>query len=118
MSLRRSATREPILGLSMRRLLLIPMVLPLGVPALAGAGRRVPGDGTLEVQNGRGLVDVQARGGIIGRFDSGRMLVDDPIEGDGRGAIVYGAERIRELGATRTLYIGEDVRFRLIGGGW
>lgn len=102
----------------MRRLLLITVVLLLGVPALAGAGRRVPGDGTLEVQSGRGLVDVQARGGIIGRFDTGRLIIDDPIEGDGSGPIVYGAERIRELGPTRTLYIGEDVRFRLIGGGW
>ena len=42
--------------------------------------------------------------------------VEDPIEGDGSGPIVYGAERIRDLGNHRTLYVGEDVRFRMIGG--
>lgn len=102
----------------MSRLTLLALVLLLAVPALAGAGPRAPGDGTLEVQDGRGLVIVQARGGILGRFDSGRMVIEDPVGGDGSGPIVYGAERIRELGAFRTLYIGEDVRFRLIGGGY
>lgn len=100
----------------MRRLLLLALVLVLAMPAVAGAIKRGPGDGTLVVDNGRGMVFVNARGGIIGRFDTGRLIVDDPIASDGSGPIVYGADRIRELDATRTLYIGEDVRFRLIGG--
>ena len=92
------------------------MVLGLVLPATAWAIRSLPGDGTLVVDNGRGVVVVRARGGIIGRFDSGRLIVEDPVQGDGSGPVVYGAERIRELGANRTLYIGEDVRFRMIGG--
>ena len=100
----------------MRRFLLLLLALCLTLPAAAWAFRALPGDGTLVVDNGRGVVIVRARGGIIGRFDSGRLIVDDSVEGDGSGPIVYGAERIRELGGRRTLYIGEDVRFRMIGG--
>ena len=100
----------------MRRLLPFLLVLGLVLPAAAWALRAAPGDGTLVVENGRGSVVVRARGGIIGRFDSGRLVVDDPADGDGAAAIVYGAERIREVSAKRTLYIGEDVRFRIIGG--
>jgi hypothetical protein len=100
----------------MRRLVLILLALGLGLPAGALAVKDLPGDGSLVVDNARGLVAVRARGGIIGRFDSGRLIVEDPMEGDGSGPVVYGAERIRELSPTTTLYIGEDVRFRLIGG--
>ena len=100
----------------MRRFSLLLTVLALVLPAAAWALRALPGDGTLVVNDGRGVVVVRARGAIIGRFDSGRLIVDDPIERDGTGPIVYGAERIRELSARRTLYIGQDVRFRMIGG--
>src|SRR5207237_3920124 len=109
--------RRAILSEPMRRLVLILLLgTTLGLPAGAVAVRELPGDGTLVVDNARGLVNVRARGGIIGRFDSGRLVVEDPVEGDGSGPRVYGADRIRELGPTTTLYIGEDVRFRLIGG--
>ena len=100
----------------MRRLVLTMLVLGLSVPAAALAVKDLPGDGSIVVDNARGIVTVRARGGIIGRFDSGRLVIEDPISGDGSGPIVYGAERIRELGPRTTLYIGEDVRFRLIGG--
>jgi hypothetical protein len=100
----------------MRRLVLILLVIGLGLPAGASAVRELPGDGSLVVDNARGLVVVRARGGVIGRFDSGRLIVDDPVEGDGSGPVVYGADRVRDLGPHTTLYIGEDVRFRLIGG--
>jgi hypothetical protein len=100
----------------MRRFIPLLLVLLLALPATAWAVRTVPGDGTLVVDNGRGQVNIRARGGIIGRFDSGRLIVEDPVEGDGSGPIVYGAERIRDLGQHRMLYVGEDVRFRMIGG--
>lgn len=102
----------------MRKLALLTLVLLLSVPTAAWALRRAPGDGSLVVQSGRGVVSIFARGGIIGRFDSGRLLVDLPLDSEGSGPIVYGAERIREIGLTRTLYIGEDLRFRLIGGAY
>lgn len=112
----RITSQQGILTKTMRRFLLLLIVLGLALPATAWAVRTSPGDGTLVVGNGRGLVIVRARGAILGRFDSGRLVVEDPVEGDGSGPIVYGAERIRELPGHRTLYIGEDVRFRMIGG--
>jgi hypothetical protein len=102
----------------MRRLVFMVLAVGLGLPAAASAVQELPGDGSLVVDNARGFVTVRARGGIIGRFDSGRLVVDDPVEGDGSGPIVYGADRIRELGPKTTLYIGEDIRFRLIGGSY
>jgi len=100
----------------MRRFVPILVVLVLALPATSWALGNLAGDGTLVVDNGRGQVLVKARGGIIGRFDSGRLLVEETVGSDGRGPVVYGAERIRDLGGHRTLYVGEDVRFRMIGG--
>lgn len=94
---------------------LVALAASLGAAA-SQAGPQPPGDGTLVVQNGRGIVAVSARGGIIGRFDSGRVIIDDPVEDDGTPPVVYGAERIRDLSDTKTLYIGTDLRFRIVGG--
>jgi hypothetical protein len=102
----------------MRRLLLTMLAIGLGLPAGASAVQELPGDGSLVVDNARGLVTLRARGGIIGRFDSGRLVMEDLYDGDGSGPIVYGADRVRELGPRMTLYIGEDIRFRLIGGAY
>jgi hypothetical protein len=98
----------------MRRFIPILLVLLLALPATAWAVRTLPGDGTLVVDNGHGVVSVRARGGIIGRFDSGSVVIEQP-EG-GKAATVYGAERISDLGNGRTRWTGEDVRFRVIGG--
>jgi hypothetical protein len=98
----------------MRRFIPILLVLLLALPATAWAVRSLPGDGTLVVDNGKGIVVIRARGGIIGRFDSGSVVIEEP-EG-GKIPTVYGAERIRDLGNGRTQWTGEDVRFRLIGG--
>ena len=91
-------------------------LLALGLSAASGASNGALGDGTLVVKEGRGTVGVAVRGGIIGRFDSGRVIIEDPVLGDGTGPIVFGAQSSRVLTATKTLYIGTDVRFRLIGG--
>jgi hypothetical protein len=99
----------------MRRFSLILFVLLLALPATAWAIHAGPGDGTLVVDNGRGQVTVRARGGITGRFDSGRLIVEETASG-ANPPIVYGVERMRDLGLHRTLYVGEDVRFRMIGG--
>ena len=96
-------------------LCIVACAAPLGVAA-SQAEPLTPRDGTLVVQNGRGIVAVSARGGIIGRFDSGRVLIEDPIESDGTPPVVYGAERVRDLSNSKTLYVGTDVRFRIIGG--
>ena len=93
----------------MRRLVLIMLVLGLSAPAAALAVRELPGDGTLVVDNARGVVTVRARGGIIGGSTRAGLTIDDPIEGDGGAPFVYGADRVSVLGPHTTLYVGEDV---------
>jgi hypothetical protein len=101
----------------MRRLAVLIGVLVLALPAGAGAFKRSPGDGTLVVDNAQGVVTLNLRGGIIGRFDQGTIEIVDPIEGDGLPPIVRGYQQARQLGPRRIQYSGEgDVRFRLIGG--
>jgi hypothetical protein len=91
-------------------------VLAFGLPAGSQARTDAVGDGSLVVKDGRGTVSVALRGGIIGRFDSGSVWIDDPVAGDGSGPIVYGYSSERQLTPTKKLYIGTDVRFRLVGG--
>ena len=100
----------------MRRLVLLALVVALVLPAAAWAGAALPGDGTLVVDNGNGLVTIRARGGILGRFVTGNMVITDLDLADGKVPVVYGAETIQALGGGRTRYSGDDLRFRMIGG--
>jgi hypothetical protein len=101
----------------MRRLLVTLGVLALAAPAAGLAGREDPGDGTLSLRGGHGTFTVSARGAVIGSFAHGKVIVTDPIDGDGTGPIVSGDEwqKDRPDGIT-TVYGGTRVRFRLIGG--
>jgi hypothetical protein len=82
----------------------------------AGAGPPVPTDGTLIVRDGIGHIVINAKGGVIGRFDKGQVTIKDPIPGDGTGPIVTGAEAEHSINDTTTRYSGANVRFRIIGG--
>jgi hypothetical protein len=99
-----------------RKLLACLAVLACGIPAAAGASVRGPGDGTLSVRDARGTFIVSARGGIIGTFARGRVVITDPDPSDGTGPIVTGNDWRRERSDTTTVYGGTKVRFRLIGG--
>jgi hypothetical protein len=105
-----------ILRTAMRRLVLLALVVVLALPVAAWAASALPGDGTLVVDNGNGAVTVRARGGILGRFDYGTVVITDLDLTDGKAPAVYGAETIQPLGAGRTRYTGDQVRFRMIGG--
>jgi hypothetical protein len=111
-----------ILSPAMRRFLPLVLVLALTLPAAAWAAASstadssTAGDGTLVVDNGNGRVIVRARGGILGRFDTGSVIISDLDVSDGKVPVVYGADSIRVLGGGRTMYSGEDIRFRMIGG--
>jgi hypothetical protein len=102
----------------MRPLLVIFAVLALLVPALAFAGPLDIGDGTVSVRDGRGSFTVNARGAVIGSFARGRVIITDPIDGDGSGPIVsMSSDDVkRDRSDTTTVYIGTRIRFRLIGG--
>ena len=111
-----------ILTQAMRRFFPLVLVMALLLPAAAWAATaslgtsRAPGDGTLVVDNGNGSVVVRARGGILGRFDQGSVIISDLDPTDGRVPVVSGAETFRFLSGGRTLYSGDDIRFRMIGG--
>jgi hypothetical protein len=100
----------------MRRLLVTLGVLALAVPAASLAGREDPGDGTFSLRGGHGIFTVNARGAVIGSFVHGKVIITDPIDGDGTGPIVSGDEWQKDRSDTTTVYGGTRVRFRLIGG--
>jgi len=62
-----------------RALVTIALAVLLTVPAAAFAERVAPGSGSLVVQNAAGSLYVNAKGGIIGRFDQGSITVFDPV---------------------------------------
>jgi hypothetical protein len=100
----------------MRRHLVVIAVLALALPATALAVKGDAADGSLSVRQGHGTFIVNARGGIIGSFARGRVVITDPIDGDGTGPIVSGDDWHKERSDTTTVYGGTRVRFRLIGG--
>ena len=100
----------------MRRLLIALALVALAVPAAAAGVRLDPADGTLSVRDGCGTFTVNARGGVIGSFARGRVIITDPVDGDGTGPIVSGDDWHKDRSDTTTVYGGTRVRFRLIGG--
>jgi hypothetical protein len=101
----------------MRRLLTFA-VLGLALALPAGAVARTSGstDGTLSVKDARGIVTIQGRGGVIGSFNKGSVLINDPVDGDGTGPIVTGDDWSKDKTDTATQWGGTRVRFRIIGG--
>ena len=96
-----------------RLLVLLPCLVALGAaPAQAGA----PGKGTLSVRDGYGMLQLSARGALIGRIERGKITVTDPNLADARRPIVMGAER-KKLSRNRktTVYTGRDMRLRSTG---
>ncbi len=110
-----------ILPFAVRRFALLPLLVALVVPAAASAVRTSPGDGTLSVRNGEGMVKLSVRGVIIGRFDSGRLIVDAPKDGDCDMLEVWGATREKPIAdddgvVYRCQFSGPNIRFRFVGG--
>jgi hypothetical protein len=101
----------------MRRLLTFAVLaLALALPVGAAARLSSQNDGTLSVKDARGVFTIQGRGGVIGSFAKGSVLINDPVDGDGTGPIVTGDEWSRDKSDTATSWGGMRVRFRIIGG--
>ena len=99
----------------MRRLCLSLLCGLLAVPA-AVAATRMTGDGVFELKDAAGTVMLTGtRGTVWGQMDSGRLIVTDPLAGDG-AVFVSGAEVVKTIGDTITSYSGKDIRFRVTGG--
>jgi hypothetical protein len=102
--------------MSMRRLCLILLASLIAVPAAVGAARGA-GDGGGGVRDVDGNVTmVGARGIVYGQMDSGKLVVTDPLPGDG-AIFVSGADRTRPgFNDNLTIYSGKNLHFRVTGG--
>jgi len=99
-----------------RRIIITAALLALLVPAVAAARTSAPGDGTLVVKDGNAaLITLQARGGVVGRFDQGTLKIKDPNPDDDFDPVVTGAEKTHSVNDFVTIYSGKNVRFRFIG---
>jgi hypothetical protein len=101
-----------------RRVLVILALLALVLPAAAAARLRASDDdGTLTIKDGNAYVQMIAKGGVIGRFTSGVLLVRDPNPDDTYEEVVTGtAVRSHDIDDHLTRYTGKNLRFRYIGG--
>jgi hypothetical protein len=103
----------------MRRLLTFAVLaLALALPVGAAARPLGPNDGTLSVNDARGVMTIQARpGAVIGTLARGSVTITDPVDGDGTGPIITGDDSPPvEKSETTTMWRGNKVRFRIIGG--
>ena len=95
------------------RKLLILLALTLVLPATAYSQLRAS-NGTLSIREGRGIVQLDARGSMTGRVN-GRLTVNDPKPYDAKRPVVYGAAKTIYRSAKTTIYQGKNIRFRLGG---
>src|ERR1700675_1537255 len=101
----------------MRALLTFAVLVALALPAASLARDQGASDGTLSVRDGRGTITISGRGGVLGSFARGSVMISDPVEGDGTGPIVTGDDFPPvEKNDTTTTWRGTKVRFRIIGG--
>ena len=109
----------------MRRLLFITLLACLAVPSAALATKRAPGDGSLVVRNGAGLLRLDLTGAVIGRLDAGQVEIASLSEDDCDEWVVWGADRERTRSArtgvttcTFTVFLRtpQAIRFRVVLG--
>src|SRR5262245_40735626 len=89
-------------------------VLALFIPAAAQSQSSATQNGTLSIKEGRGLVELDARGSITGRAN-GKLTITDAKPFDSKRPVVYGATKTTYRNARTTVYQGKNLRFRLIG---
>jgi hypothetical protein len=100
----------------MRRCLVPLLILAAAFPA-AALSERAPADGSLAVRDGRGKVQLNVKGSLIGRLGNGSITIEELAPDDETEPVVRGYETFKwsKNGNVRT-YTGKNVRFRLIGG--
>ena len=101
----------------MRRLFLAAFVALLTVPtALGGISAAGAEDGTLSIRNASGVIHLNVTGSVLGRFDSGNIVISDLNPEDSKVPQVRGWEDKEKLSDKKTRYSGKRVRFRIVGG--
>jgi hypothetical protein len=99
----------------MRRILIALALVAFALPAAAVSALQL-NEGALSVEEGRGKVTIEARGGFIGRIAAGSVTIYDLTPEDVNDPVVYGDDRIGLVGDTGIKYSGTALRFRLGGG--
>jgi hypothetical protein len=89
------------------------LMLALLAPA-AALSQPAAQNGTLSIREGRGIVQLDARGSMTGRVN-GKITITDPKPYDTKRPVVYGASKTTYRNVRTTLYQGKNLRFRLIG---
>jgi hypothetical protein len=104
----------------MRTLVLLACSLASAAALAGGARAEDPGNGTLSVARGKGLVVLEVRGNILGRLGSGMLTVSDLTPRDKYTATVVARKMrdVRALGPRTTRYRGQGIRFRMLGGSY
>jgi hypothetical protein len=107
----------------MKRLALFSVLATaLALPTVGLALVSTAGDGTLAIRNGVGdpgapVVSLVVSGAVTGHVDGGRILVDDLNGPSTLTPTVTGADRpAHDLPSGATIYAGNDLSFRAIGG--
>jgi hypothetical protein len=78
-----------------------------------------PNVGVLSVEQGKGVVMLDIRGSVLGRLTSGSLRVTDLTPRDRYNGLVVGRKLTQErVGPRITLYRGQGLRFRMVGGGY
>ena len=100
-----------------QRLVLSFCALALLLPATAFASKAARGDGTLSLKNANVTkVVIQANGAVLGRFDSGKLLLTDHHPADADVPVLLGCNVEKPINEKTTLCSGTNIRFRSIGG--
>ena len=106
----------------MRKLLVPCLLLALAIPAAAYT--RTPplppgGNGTLSINQGRGVLQLNARGSMTGRLNIlvlGVVCLHELFRMyDSKRPVVYGAKKTIYRSEKTTVYQGKALRFKLIG---
>ena len=105
----------PILSFEMKPVLLLAaLAAMMTVPAALSSD--TPGDGTLSVKRGRGMVAIKFRGTVIGRLANGNVRIRDFHPLDGNDPQFLGCKKLRPVTFTTTLCQGKKISFRALDG--